>query len=72
VAGVFWRDEYLAQVAHPFDFGYIKSAFSHELYHAYLFRTTGSGNGEHTDPGFKPGGAVDQANANLAGAGIIK
>jgi len=69
VAGVFWSEGYYTQVAHKIGFKFTTSAFAHELYHAHLWRSTGDGNGTHTDPGFKPGGAVDQANANLAAAG---
>lgn len=72
VAGVFWSDLYLIQVAHPDNFTFPMSAFSHELYHAHLWLTTGSGDGEHKTEGFQPGGAVSQANDALVDAGIIR
>lgn len=65
VLGVFWQNEYVAQVARPADFTFGNSALAHELRHAYVYDMTGDGDPNHDDPGFRDGGAVDQADALL-------
>lgn len=46
------------------------TAFAHELYHASLWNRGGDGDADHTNPGWQPGAAVDQANKMLKENGL--
>ena len=65
VVGVFWEHTYRIQVEYPPTFSFSDSAFAHELYHAHLYNTYGSGDPEHVAAGFLPGGLVDRADELL-------
>lgn len=76
VGGVTWESwRIFCQVALPDGETFSTTAFSHELYHAYLRRRDGDGNSSHSDPGFgitfgHPYGLVDLANDNLKKEGL--
>lgn len=70
--GLFVGEANRVLVARPyFSLRPSRSKLAHELWHADLFRSGISDQG-HTHAGFKPGGAVDQANALLRGEGLSR
>ncbi len=68
VYGVSWPDWDLVQVAIKARFS--EGAFAHELYHQHLDNLSGFADPKHLDPGFRPGGTVDLANAALNEVGL--
>lgn len=70
VLGLFWDYPDVVQDAHPTNFKFSDSAYAHEFWHARMLYVTGDSDSNHTDPGFQPGGAVDQAAINLAREGL--
>jgi hypothetical protein len=70
VAGVTWQPDYVVEVAYDTDFTFASGAWPHEMWHATLFNRTGDGDPQHLDPGFAPGGAVDQARNILKENGL--
>jgi hypothetical protein len=74
VYGVTWPDWAISQVAHPDDFSFSQSAFSHELWHMKLY-LDGDDDPHHLNQGFgisfgHPYGMVDFANDTLKSNGL--
>lgn len=71
VAGVYYDRSRVAAMAYPDDHGPLhRTALAHEMNHAKLGDLTGYCDPDHTDESWRPGGAVDQANAGLAALGM--
>jgi hypothetical protein len=76
VGGVTWEDwGPFCQVALSDGLTFSTSAFSHELYHAFLHYRDGDGDASHADPGFgtdfgHPYGTVDAARDALKAEGL--
>lgn len=71
VAGVFWTDIYFIQVGYVLDIKLSHTSLAHELLHAHiLLNYDTNGDPDHKNPGFLPGGLVDQINADLAVRGL--
>ena len=69
VGGLF--DGYFAAVAKPNGYDISSTAFAHELFHAYLYDTTGDLDPSHTDSRWwQSNGPVQQAEGSLMKAGL--
>lgn len=71
--GLTWTDLDLSQIAlYPPEPGFVfsNSSYAHELNHIRLYRLTGDGDSNHTDPSWGAGGLVEQANAALHSQGL--
>lgn len=70
VGGVYWETVDMAEVATPTGGWRLSdSSYTHELYHAYLWHTTGDGDAQHRGPGWQPGGIVEHTNDVLFSLG---
>ncbi len=70
VTGQFFFSEFTAQLALRDGDNYSTTSLAHEFYHAHLDVTTGDPDYEHTNPGFKSGGVVEDANEQLRLSGL--
>lgn len=76
VAGVFWRELYVAQVAwEPGETKLAHTSLAHELHHAALWLETGLADAKHQDPTWgtaygQPFSRLDQAIETLTDLGL--
>jgi len=70
VYGIYWPHLHKTQIAWQDGATYSSTAFAHELYHAMLAWRRVPDNGDHSQPGFQPGGEVSQAIEALRAAGL--
>lgn len=65
VYGLYFHDSDTAYVAWRPGDTFSSTAYAHELYHAFLFKTTGDADPDHSGEGWKSGGLVEKARDAL-------